>query len=112
LVEVNVPGVIASVAAPLLTQLSVVLEPGLMLAGLALKDVMLGAEPLVGGGLVGLLVLPAPGSLDDPPQLASSAHAISKSAGVPEPPQARVRWVWPAEQTLPRLMRDLPIAMG
>lgn len=80
-------------AAPLLTQLSVVLEPGLMLAGLALKDVMLGADPLVGGGLVGLLVLLAPGSLDDPPQLASNAHTISKSAGVREAPQARVRWV-------------------
>ena len=79
-----------------------------MLAGLALKDVMLGADPLVG---VGLVVPLAPGSLDDPPQLASNAHTISKSAGVREAHQVRVRWGWPAEQSLPRLMRDLPIAM-
>lgn len=79
-------------AAPLLTQLSVVLEPGLMLAGLALNDVMVGAAPLVGGGLVGLVVL-LPGSFDDPPQLASNAHTISKSAGVRDAAPALVRLV-------------------
>ena len=51
LVDVNVPGVMERVVAPLLTQVSVVLEPELMLAGLALNDVMVGADPLVGEGL-------------------------------------------------------------
>jgi hypothetical protein len=82
LVDVNVPGVMERVAAPLLTQLSVVLEPELMLAGLALNDVIVGADPVVGGGLIGLVVLLVPVSFDDPPQLARKAHAISKSASV------------------------------
>jgi hypothetical protein len=82
LVDVNVPGVMERVAAPLLAQLSVVLEPEWMLAGLALKDVMVGADPVVGGGLVGLVVLLVPESFGDPPQLARKAHAISKSASV------------------------------
>jgi hypothetical protein len=93
LVDVNVPGVMEIVAAPLLTQLSVVLEPGLMLVGLALNDVMFGADPVVGGGLVGFVVLLVP--FDDPPQLARKAHAISESASVRDtaPTDARVRLV-------------------
>jgi hypothetical protein len=84
LVDVNVPGVMETLAAPLLTQLSVVLAPGLMLVGLALNDVMVGTDPVVGGGLVGLVALLVPWSFDDPPQLARKAHAISKSASVPD----------------------------
>jgi hypothetical protein len=101
-----------SLAAPLLTQLSVVLEPGLMLAGLAPKELMVGADPLVGGGLVGSVVLFVTGSFDDPPQLESNAHTISKSAGAPEPLQVRVRWMCPAERVSPRLSRDVLIAMA
>jgi hypothetical protein len=93
LVDVNVPGVMEILAAPLLTQLSVVLEPGLMLAGLALNDVMVGAGPVAGGGLAGLVVLLVPGTLDDPPQPATKAHAISKSASVRDAAQAEAR-VW------------------
>ena len=94
-VDVNVPGVIEMLVAPLLTQLSVVLEPGLMLAGLALNDVMVGADPPVGGGLVELVVLLVPESFDDPPQLARKVHAISQSASVRNAAtaDARVRFV-------------------
>ena len=41
-VEVNVPGVMAMLVAPLVAQLSVLLEPELMLVGLAVKELMLG----------------------------------------------------------------------
>jgi len=44
-VEVNVPGVMAMLVAPLVAQLSVLLEPELMLAGAAEKDVTPGAAP-------------------------------------------------------------------
>lgn len=42
-VEVNVPGVIAMLAAPVVTQLRVLLEPEAMLVGLAVKEVIVGA---------------------------------------------------------------------
>jgi hypothetical protein len=51
-VDVNVPGVIATLVAPVADQLSVLLEPELMLVGLAAKDVIAGAEPFPGGELV------------------------------------------------------------
>jgi len=41
-VEVNVPGVMAILAAPLVVQLSVLLEPESMLAGLAVKELIVG----------------------------------------------------------------------
>ena len=41
-VEVNVPGVMAMLVAPVVTQLSVLLAPDAMLAGLAAKDVIVG----------------------------------------------------------------------
>jgi hypothetical protein len=41
-VEVNVPGVMAILAAPVVAQLSVLLEPEAMLAGLAVKELMVG----------------------------------------------------------------------
>lgn len=44
-VEVNVPGVMAMLVAPLVAQLSVLLEPELMLAGAAEKDVTVGTGP-------------------------------------------------------------------
>ena len=64
----SVPGVIAIVVAPVVAQLSVLLEPDLMLAGLAVKDVTVGAESLPGTVEVesGLLV--------EPPQLAKPMH--------------------------------------
>lgn len=42
-VEVNVPGVMAMLAAPVVTQLRVLLEPEVMLVGLAVKEVIVGA---------------------------------------------------------------------
>jgi hypothetical protein len=41
-VEVKVPGVMAMVVAPVVTQLNVLLAPELMLVGFAVKDVMVG----------------------------------------------------------------------
>ena len=41
-VDVNVPGVMAIVAAPVVAQLSVLLEPEAMLAGLAVKELIVG----------------------------------------------------------------------
>jgi hypothetical protein len=44
-VDVNVPGVMAILVAPVVAQLSVLLEPEAMLVGLAVKEVIVGAEP-------------------------------------------------------------------
>jgi hypothetical protein len=52
-VDVNVPGVIASVAAPVVSQLSVPLEPKAILAGFAEKEVIVG---LLGGFAVTVTV--------------------------------------------------------
>jgi hypothetical protein len=41
-VEVNVPGVMAIVVAPLVAQLSLLLEPETTLAGLAVKELIVG----------------------------------------------------------------------
>jgi hypothetical protein len=41
-VEVNVPGVMASLLAPVVTQLSVLLEPAVILEGLAVKELISG----------------------------------------------------------------------
>lgn len=46
-VEVKVPGVMAMLVAPLVAQLSVLLEPDVMLVGLAVKVLMVG---LAGAG--------------------------------------------------------------
>ena len=42
-VDVNVPGVMARLAAPVVTQLSVLLEPEVILAGLAANEVIVGS---------------------------------------------------------------------
>ncbi|MFZ0963991.1 MAG: hypothetical protein WAO35_24260 [Terriglobia bacterium] len=59
--EVNVPGVMAMLAAPATVQLSVLLVPEFMLVGSAVKEVMVGAEPLPLGE-VGEVVEPQPAS--------------------------------------------------
>jgi hypothetical protein len=41
-VDVNVPGVMAILVAPLVTQLNMLLEPDAMMAGLAVKELMMG----------------------------------------------------------------------
>ena len=45
--EVKVPGVMAIVVAPFVSQISVALAPGSMPVGLALKEVMAGIVPLL-----------------------------------------------------------------
>jgi hypothetical protein len=47
-VAVNVPGVIAILVAPVVAQLSVLLEPEFMVVGFAAKEVMVGVEVAVG----------------------------------------------------------------
>ena len=83
--EVKLPGVIATLVAPVVDQESVLLDPAFMLAGLALNELMVGADAS-GGGLDGgefeggeleggeLEPLLLAGPLE-PPQLASVAHA-------------------------------------
>jgi len=44
-VDVNVPGVMAIVVAPVAAQLSALLVPELMVVGFAVKEVIAGAEP-------------------------------------------------------------------
>jgi hypothetical protein len=46
-VELNVPGVMAIVVAPVVAQLSVLLEPEGMLAGLAVKELIVGLLAVV-----------------------------------------------------------------
>lgn len=45
-VEVNVPGAIAILVAPLVVQLNMLLEPELTLAGLAVKELIAGLLPV------------------------------------------------------------------
>jgi hypothetical protein len=45
--EVNVPGVMATLVAPLVTQLNVLLAPELILVGLAVKEVIVGLLPVL-----------------------------------------------------------------
>ena len=47
--EVNVPGVMARLVAPVVAQLSVLLAPEVMLAGSAVKEVIVGMEPFPEG---------------------------------------------------------------
>jgi len=51
-VDVNVPGVMAILAAPATIQLSVLLVPELMLVGSAVKEAIVGAEPFPVGEVV------------------------------------------------------------
>lgn len=60
-VDVNVPGVMAIVAAPLVDQLSVLLEPGLMLSGPAANELIVGSEPFP-GGIIGEIAALQPAS--------------------------------------------------
>lgn len=57
-VEVKLPGEIAMVVAPLVDQLNVALVPEFTVVGLAVKEEIVGAEPL-----------PEPGELPTPAQL-------------------------------------------
>ena len=45
-VDVNVPGVMAILVAPVTIQLSVLLVPELMLVGSAVKEAIIGADPI------------------------------------------------------------------
>lgn len=47
-VDVNVPGEMAMLAAPVVTQLSVLLEPEVILVGLAVKELISGGLGLLG----------------------------------------------------------------
>ena len=62
--EVNVPGVMAMLVAPIAVQFSSLLVPELMVAGFAVNDVIAGAEPFPEFGFEGV----------SPEQLARPAH--------------------------------------
>jgi len=62
-VDVNVPGVMAILVAPVAAQLNVLLVPELTLVGFAAKEVIVGAEPF------------SEGPLEAPPQAASPTQA-------------------------------------
>lgn len=49
--DVNVPGVMATLVAPLVAQLIMLLEPEMILSGSAENEVMVGAEPFPGGSI-------------------------------------------------------------
>jgi len=85
-VDVSVPGVIAMLVAPIVAQVSVLLEPDLMLAGLAAKDVTVGAEPVTG-------MTVGSGLLVEPPQPVRPVHArkTRATAHSASPPQLRAK---------------------
>lgn len=56
--DVNVPGVMAMLVAPLVAQLRLLLVPEFMFVGFAVKDVTVGAEPVTGVGLDLLVAVP------------------------------------------------------
>jgi hypothetical protein len=79
--DVKLPGVIAMLVASLVDQLSVLLAPELIVAGLAANDPMVGFCP--GGGF--------PPPLLVPPQFAATTHANSITATAPKfRPRSRV----------------------
>ncbi len=59
--EVNVPGVMARLVAPLVAQLNVLLEPEVMLVGFAVKELMV--------GLPGALTVRVSEDVDEPAAL-------------------------------------------
>jgi hypothetical protein len=75
-VELNAPGEIEIVVAPLVVQLSVVLVPELMVAGLAANDAIDGMEPLPGGVLT---VVAVPAQLLKPKQASKMTTSARKS---------------------------------
>jgi hypothetical protein len=50
-VDVNVPGVMAIVVAPVAAQLRVLLVPEFMVVGFAVKELIAGTEPFPAGGV-------------------------------------------------------------
>jgi hypothetical protein len=67
-VEVNVPGVIVRDVAPVVAQVSLLLDPELILAGLAMNEEIVGPEPLL--------------SCDDVPAQPVSATATKRKAQI------------------------------
>ena len=63
-VEVNVPGVMAILVAPAAAHVSVLLVPGFMLVGFAVKEVIAGIEPFAEGELVDVPQPASPIQLD------------------------------------------------
>jgi hypothetical protein len=81
--DVSVPGVIAMLVAPVVTQLSVLAEPELIPAGFAVNDLIAGADPAVGPVAVESGVLP------EPPQPVTPINASRA--------RITVQWASPAE---------------
>ena len=76
-VAVNVPGVMAMLTAPLVDQLSELLEPELMLSGLAANESIVGAEPFPEGDVDDIVELQ--------PTRRTQANRITTNALRPSP---------------------------
>jgi hypothetical protein len=74
--EVNVPGVMATLVAPLVTQPSALLAPELIVVGFAVKEVTVGTEPRVGSGF-DRPVVPQPASPTQANKIAIVAQRFS-----------------------------------
>ncbi|MGP8252743.1 MAG: hypothetical protein ACLQHF_11965 [Terracidiphilus sp.] len=77
-VDVKVPGVIAMLVAPVVAQLSVLLWPEVMLAGLAVKELIAGLEP-------------PPPDRPDEPQPTSAPTASRRGISAQEPGRKELR---------------------
>jgi hypothetical protein len=73
--EVNVPGVMARLVAPVVTQLSVLPAPEAIVAGLAVNEVITGTERLPSGENCEVAIEPQPAS----PTTAKSVSTASSS---------------------------------
>jgi hypothetical protein len=79
-VDVNVPGVMAILVAPVVAQFSMLLVPEFMLVGAAVKDVTFGAEP--------------PGEVDAPqPASPTQTRRARVSAKRSSPPELSPHWL-------------------
>jgi hypothetical protein len=99
-VDVNVPGVMAILVAPVAAQLNVLLVPEFMLVGFAVNEAIVGVDPFSEDVLDGFVV-PQPGS---PPQ----AIRIRTSKQISSPDESRSREARRFPQTeLVESMRDI-----
>jgi hypothetical protein len=103
---VSVPGVIAMPVAPVVAQVSVLLDPDLMLAGLAAKDVTVGAEPVTGMVVVGS------GLLVEPPQPVRPVHTRRTRAPArrASPPELRAKLASPLAEEVGEPKRHPSVA--
>jgi hypothetical protein len=82
--DVNVPGVMATLVAPVAAQLNVLVAPEFMLVGFAEKELIVGAEPFPSDELDELV--PQPASPTQTASIRSTAERCSPEESSPQPP--------------------------